>query len=224
MNPINIFLGFLPSILWLNFYLKEDVRPEPKYLVLKIFFLGILVAFLAIFFEFYFLKILLSFDISPFLFQILKFFFIIALVEEFLKFLVVFLFIFNHPEFEEPVDGMIYMIISALGFAATENTLISLSSLNFLQALQLSLLRFLGATFLHALCSGIFGFFVSLYYFRTRKKINLLFGLSLSTFLHGFYNFSIISIKDSSLQISFIFFFLFALFVFASFLFKRLKK
>ena len=40
-------LGFTPSLIWLSFYLKKDVHPEPKRMVIKVFILGMGSAFLA---------------------------------------------------------------------------------------------------------------------------------------------------------------------------------
>jgi RsiW-degrading membrane proteinase PrsW (M82 family) len=223
MNPINFIFGFLPSLLWLSFYLKEDVKPEPKRLILTVFALGFIVTLPALFFEFLTLHFLSLFSFSKTIFNILKFFLAIALIEEFFKFFVVAIFIFDHPEFEEPVDGMIYMIVSGLGFAAAENLLISLRIVSFPEILEVSILRFLGATFLHALSCGIFGYFLANYYFKTKGKIDIFLGLIFSTLLHGIYNFSIISI-ETIWQIIFPILILIFASVLVSFLFKRLKQ
>jgi RsiW-degrading membrane proteinase PrsW (M82 family) len=222
MIALNLIFGLLPSLLWLSFYLREDVKPEPKKLILLIFFLGFLSTLPAIFFQFLFLKFLPSTAISPLFFNFIKYFFIVALIEEFFKFFVVATFIFGHPEFEEAVDGMIYMIVSALGFAAAENVLLSLDLVSFTEILGVSILRFLSGTFLHALSSGILGYFLAVYYFKERKWNLLLVGLLLATFLHGLYNFSIIMI-ERGWQIFFPFLILLSSAIFVSFLFQRLK-
>ncbi len=49
--PLYIFLGILPSIIWLLYYLKKDTHPEPRLMILKIFFWGMLSALPAIFIE-----------------------------------------------------------------------------------------------------------------------------------------------------------------------------
>jgi len=124
-----------------------------------------------------------------------------AFVEEFLKYLVVREKVLNNPEFDEPIDTMLYMIISALGFAAFENVLILLSlGPTFLikEAITISALRFLGATLLHALCSGLVGYFLALSFFRTKLRGKLVFlGLGIATPLHSFFNLSIIKIGES---------------------------
>jgi RsiW-degrading membrane proteinase PrsW (M82 family) len=41
---ILIILGLLPSTIWLLWYLRKDKHPEPKQMILKIFFWGIIIA------------------------------------------------------------------------------------------------------------------------------------------------------------------------------------
>ena len=45
----------------------------------------------------------------------------VGIVEEFFKFLAVRVTVYRSKEFNEVMDGMIYMVSAALGFAATEN-------------------------------------------------------------------------------------------------------
>ena len=47
--------GVLPSIIWLLFFLREDAHPESNRMILKVFFYGIIAAFIAVIFEFGFL-------------------------------------------------------------------------------------------------------------------------------------------------------------------------
>lgn len=214
-----IIFGVLPSIIWLLFYLRKDSHPESNRMILKIFFYGMLVAIPAILIEMGFFE--LAF---PVIFNI---FIGVALIEEFLKYLVVKGKVLHDPEFDEPLDAMLYMIIAALGFAAVENILILFSlgpTFLLTETLSTTLFRFLGATFLHALCSGTLGYFLALSFFRTRKRGRLLLlGLLIATFLHGFYNFAIIEIEG---YLTFLIpvLILLSLAIFVTFGFKRLKK
>ncbi|XOB40275.1 MAG: PrsW family intramembrane metalloprotease [Candidatus Nealsonbacteria bacterium] len=224
---VYIFFGILPSFLWLQFYLRRDVKPEPKSMILKIFFYGMLLTLPALFFETIFYEKIKLLNLSPFVTLILSMFVGVALVEEFLKFLVVKEKILNDPEFDEPVDAMIYMIIAALGFAAGENLLILsplIRPVFWGEIFKISLLRFLGATFLHALSSAIIGFFIGLSFFEKQKRGKLLtIGFLLAVLLHGFYNFSIIEMeKGSEILIPFSLLMISAVFI--SFGFKKLKK
>jgi RsiW-degrading membrane proteinase PrsW (M82 family) len=234
--PLYIFFGVLPSIIWLLFYLRRDVHPEPKSEVLKIFFYGALATIPAFFLE----KGVYAFTASslfsdrvpalagaPFFITIFNIFIGVALVEEILKYLVVREKALRSAEFDEPIDALLYMIIAALGFAALENILILFRlGPEFLvkEALALSIFRFLGATFLHTLCSGTVGFFLALSFFETKKRFQLLStGLGLATLLHGLYNFSIMKM-EGNLRVLIPIIILLGLAIFVSLGFKRLKK
>ena len=153
-----------------------------------------------------------------------------ALTEEIFKYLVVKVKVLNHPEFDEPVDAMLYMIIAALGFGAVENILIlspiSGGSLQFqfFETLTISAFRFIGATFLHALSSATLGYFLALSFLKTGKRLKLLtFGFMAAIILHGFYNFSIMEI-EGNLRFVLPVIILISLAIFVSLGFKRLKK
>ena len=229
--PLYILFGVLPSVIWLLFYLRKDVHPEPKSEVIKIFFWGMLIAIPAVFLEMgifqAFGKLGEFFHWSHFLIAIFNIFIGVALIEEVLKYLVVREGILKNPEFDEPIDLVLYMIIAALGFAALENILILFRlgpAFLFSQALEISALRFLGATFLHALCSGTLGFFLAISFFETRKRRQLFsLGLGISIVLHGFYNFSILKI-EGPFQFLIPIMILVGLAAFLSFGFKKLKK
>lgn len=188
--------GLLPSIIWLLFFLRKDVHPEPKRMVLKIFFWGILATLPAIFIERGIFEELTKLNLP----QILYIFFGIALVEEVLKYLVVKEKVISNPEFDEPLDAMLYMIISALGFAALENLLFFFSPeiflLSFEEILVLVSFRFITATFLHALCSGLVGYFLAQSFFEIKNRFKLITtGLGIAIILHGLYNFSIMTME-----------------------------
>jgi RsiW-degrading membrane proteinase PrsW (M82 family) len=225
--PLYIFFGVLPSLIWLLFYLRKDSHPESNQMVLKIFFYGILAALPAILLEMGILKVFTELKLSLILLTFLNVFIGIALVEELLKYLVVRKKVLDHPEFDEPIDVMLYMIIAALGFAAAENILILFSlgpAFLFGEVFTISVLRFLGATFLHALCSGTLGYFLALSIFETKKRsVLLIIGVGIATLLHGLYNFSIMELERIfSWLIPIVI--LISLAIFLTFAFKRLKK
>lgn len=200
---IYIFFALAPSVIWLLFFLGKDSHPESKRMILRIFFWGMLAGIPAILLEVGIFKIIGQLNFSPLLILALYMFIGVALVEELLKYLVVKGEVLKNSEFDEPTDAIIYMITAAMGFAAIENLLFlwqvekSLTfSTYFLNALALSSFRFLGATFLHALTSGIIGYFLALSLFKTKRRFQLLtIGFLTAVSLHGLYNFSIISIE-----------------------------
>lgn len=196
MSYLYYLLGFLPSIIWLLYYLRKDVHPESNRMILKIFFLGMAGAVFAFFLEKVFQKandFLVPFgDVNFFLNILIGG----ALIEEYVKYLVVKGFVLRDSALDEPTDLMIYMIISALGFAALENILLLLSqspALKISGALGIAASRFLTATFLHALVSAMFGYFLAISFCRAKKRFFWI-GLGLATVLHCLYNFSIMKI------------------------------
>jgi len=163
-------------------------------MVLKIFFFGMLIAFFAIFFE----KGATIFLEKG---SILAIFLGGAFIEEYLKYLVVKVGVFKSSELDEAFDLLLYMIISALGFAALENILVLTNYHPYLtatKALETMAWRSISATFLHALCSALLGYFLVLSFFHLKwRKLLFLAGLGIATTLHGFYNFSIMKIGGS---------------------------
>ena len=203
-----ITLGLLPSLIWLSYYLKKDIHPEPKKLILKVFILGAIASIPAIIIELgaHFLLDNINFVAQ---FKLITYcFIVVAVTEETVKYLVVKFSIIKNPAFDEPIDGMIYMISSALGFAAIENIL-SLSPLvqPFLveKTIVTITTRFFGSTFLHTLTSGIVGYFLGTSFFRKKKTKYLVpLGFTIAIFLHGLYDYSIIVIPNRLKLISLI--------------------
>ncbi|MBI4101731.1 MAG: PrsW family intramembrane metalloprotease, partial [Candidatus Nealsonbacteria bacterium] len=223
--PLYVVFGILPSFVWLMFYLRKDHHPEAHQMVLRIFFWGMIIALPAVFLEMGFFDIVAGFRLPSGPASFLNIFIGVAFMEEFLKYLIVQNRVLSHHEFDEPVDAIIYMIVAALGFAAAENILILLQlghAVLWDKAIEISAFRFLGATFLHTLSSGLIGFFLALAILEKKNRTRLIvFGLSLATLLHGLYNFSIMKIQGN-FKILIPILILFGLAVFLSFAFKRL--
>ena len=200
--------GVLPSLVWLAYYLKKDLHPEPKRMIVKVFLLGSLITIPVFFIQIVFSEILQELTTLPLfvnfpgLVSIIKWFVIIAFTEELLKYLVVRIVVFKSYELDEPIDIMMYIITAALGFAALENILYLISPIDnapfdvvIATTISISFIRFIGATFLHTLSSALLGFFLILSFFHIKtRKILTVCGLLAATFLHGLYNFSIITL------------------------------
>jgi RsiW-degrading membrane proteinase PrsW (M82 family) len=106
-----------PGIFWmLYFYSKDKLEPEPRHLVIRTFIIGFLAAI-----PIAWIEIFIG-GTSPLLSSVPVMVVIVApIVEEYGKFLAVKLTIYNHSEFDEPMDGIIYAVAGALGFATIEN-------------------------------------------------------------------------------------------------------
>lgn len=233
-----ILLGFLPSLIWLLFYLHKDAHPEPKKQVLRIFYWGMLIAPLAVITEFVLFWLTApTTDLSKIVLLLDKFndgwrafltlVLFAPLVEEYLKYRIVRTEIIKNSHFDEPLDAMLYMIIGALGFASIENLIIVLRSplMDIGQVFGIIGFRFLGATFLHALSSGIVGYFMAKYFFKGKKRFPLIIqGMAIAVILHGSYNYLITLIGEFPQVAILIAILLLSMASFVSYKFRQLKK
>jgi RsiW-degrading membrane proteinase PrsW (M82 family) len=231
---LNIFLAILPGTIWLFYFLKNDVRPEPNRQILKIFLLGFLASIPTALLELVMTNWLALAPLSDQAFFLIKYILVIGLIEELFKYFVVRFGILRTSEIDEPIDIPLYMVISALGFATAENVIVFLTQASPLLSdhLLLSFSRFIGATLLHALCSGVIGYFIATAYCGNKrwKNFKILFGMAFAVILHGLFDFflesSIIKAMDNGWGSSVLYSFLIlvVLFVFLSIGFKRIKK
>src|SRR5882762_9560103 len=115
-------LSLLPCLLWLFYFWRQDrYDPEPFKTVAATFLLGMFSTVFALIANTMGIEIFNLVLGNNILSQILGFFFVVGPVEEGCKFLAVYCFAYHRPEFDEPVDGVVYSATSALGFAAAEN-------------------------------------------------------------------------------------------------------
>ena len=225
--PLFLFFGFVPSVIWLAFYLRKDAHPEPNSVIRKVFFWGMLATLPAIALELILRSLFSLLPFSEGVILILYIFLGVALVEELLKFLVVRISVYKDKALDEPMDVMLYMIIAALGFAAFENILILFGlgpASPVSNILALTLVRLVGATFLHALASGTFGYFLARSFFDPKRQLwYIASGLFLTTLLHGLFNFYILKV-DGTAKLLIPAVILLGLAVFVSLGFRQLKK
>ena len=194
--PIMIATG--PVLIWLLFFLARDKKcPEPLYWVAATLVLGAFSAFLTIAIEFIFtnkLNITLPIIAESLAQRNLMGFAIVSVVEEAMKFLVVY-FLFNVNKcFDEAIDAMIYMVTAAIGFSMVENALAVLGQLKISESLampfQITIARFLGANLLHIICCGVVGFFWAKA-LTTKKHWYLGIGFILAVIIHTIFNYSL---------------------------------
>lgn len=205
MNTITIVLGLLPGFAWLLFYLKEDLHPEPKRLIISTFAAGMAFAFFALA-----LQVLANPALSKIGIASLTpiSLIILAFIEELMKFCAAYVVVHKSAAFDEPVDAMIYMVVAALGFATLEN----LGALHGSQSqtalisgvFQTASLRFVGATLLHSLTSALVGYYwaISIRDFNAERFI--VFGILLATGLHAVFNYLILNYGNAVYPVVFV--------------------
>ncbi len=195
--------GFLPPMLWLSFFLREDKKnPEPKRVILGSFLFGCLSAIFAIPFQGLFA---LLFPAASLLISIIVF----ATVEELSKFFSVQISAMRDRANDEPIDPIIYMLTAAIGFAAMENTLYLINYLNDFDLLN-SILergkRFFGATLLHIISSIFVGLSLTLSYGRRKKwrPILLPIGIVCAIAFHSLFNILVTGTGSKSVFFGFV--------------------
>ncbi|MFH1193252.1 MAG: PrsW family glutamic-type intramembrane protease [Candidatus Jorgensenbacteria bacterium] len=199
-----VLVAFAPALVWLAFFLREDVHPEPKKWLSIAFFAGAL-ASVPVFFIQWGMQGAVGAVGGGALFLVLVF----AFVEEIFKFLAAYLVVRKNPVFDEPIDAMIYLVVAALGFATVENVFVmnGLASVrasfgDFIAAgtpLYTLSLRLVGATLLHALSSALVGY----YWARglSARKASRFIGLGIvaATVVHAFFNYLVTMFQETNL-------------------------
>ncbi|GBD34160.1 Protease PrsW [bacterium HR34] len=166
-----IIFAFLPSILWLLFFLFQDKKPEKKLLIVKTYILGAIIVIPVIALESLFGGALGGYQInSEFVLIFLLMAFIVAPLEEYFKYLSAKLSSFGRYFFDEPTDAVVYLITAALGFAGIENVFYVISLQNNYEFFSVVIMRGLLPVLLHALSSGFLGYFLALSFYNIKKE------------------------------------------------------
>jgi len=115
-------LAIAPGIaICLYIYFKDQYNREPRRHLVISFFLGIISAFIALTLQIILgavhKKILLPDIVSTAVFA----YAVVALTEEWSKYIMVRYYAFPKPEFDEPYDGIVYSVMVGMGFATIEN-------------------------------------------------------------------------------------------------------
>ena len=201
ISPTTIFFsligGILPALFWLYFWLKEDkLKPEPRSLIMLSFFGGMIAVIAALFAEKTVKDLVASNLILVAIYA--------PIIEELFKFSAAYFLVLRKKEDDEPIDPIIYLISSALGFAALENTLFLMSPLaenNIMTSLITGNLRFIGAALLHVVASVSIGIFIGFSFYKGKlfKFFMAIIGLVVAITLHSFFNFFIMKGADENI-------------------------
>jgi RsiW-degrading membrane proteinase PrsW (M82 family) len=192
-RPVALIMAAVPAALWLAFfYLFDRHEPEPKQLVAGVCVLGALIAAPLADFALQVLApevALAEHGVSPFsLDRVVYAIFVVGLSQELCKYIAVRYSIYLSPEFDEPMDGVVYMMSVGTGFAVWVNyhRLSSQAQQIFLSA---GAAQTVITTLAHASFAGVLGYVLGRAKFTRRsapvRGILLFFGLMLAAFLNG---------------------------------------
>ncbi|QRM90552.1 PrsW family intramembrane metalloprotease [Lacinutrix sp. WUR7] len=174
-------------IIILYIYYKDKYDKEPKRLLLYSFLLGAIVSIIVTTILYvisdYTIPIVIKGNTSVSQLFI-KAFFIVGLIEEFSKYIIVRYFAQPNKAFNEQFDGIVYAVMVSMGFAATENIMYVMQG-----GLEAALLRAFTAVPAHATFAIIMGYFIGKAKFSKNKTTWNLLGLLLAVIFHGTYDF-----------------------------------
>jgi len=166
-------------------YIKDKYEKESKRFLFLVFCLGAILSVIVTTILYAVADVIHPLDNDKSLVQLfIKAFFVVALVEEFSKYIMVRYVAQTNTEFNEPYDGIVYSVMVSMGFAATENIMYVLDG-----GLEVAILRAFTAVPAHATFGILMGYFMGLAKFSNQRvKYNLL-GLFLAVVFHGAYDF-----------------------------------
>ena len=198
-----LFLALIPAIFWFFVFLREEKFDAiPKKLITKVFVIGALSGLLAVVFEF---SLVLFFpssasravfdskEIVKLAFSTAVFALIIticaATIEEIVKIYTVKWFAYDNTQFNQVVDGAVLGVSAGLGFATLENIgyFLSVANEDFGTFTTVFVVRFLATTLLHALTTGIAGYYLGKAKFSIEKGV-FWEGLLAAILIHATFN------------------------------------
>ena len=172
-------------IIILYIYIKDTYDKEPLKLLLITFSLGAVVSVITTLVISSIANLILPvtnhFSVLQ---QFIKAFIVVALVEEFSKYIIVRYYAQPKTAFNEPFDGIVYAVMVSMGFAFTENIIYVLDG-----GIYTALLRAFTAVPAHATFGIIMGYFMGKAKFSNKKWLLNLTGLLLAVIFHGTYDF-----------------------------------
>lgn len=177
----DIAFSLLVALFWLRWFRKKDkYEKEPERLIFWAFLAGVIATVPSVLLESFLGLHDRGSTIIPR--DLFLSFLWVAVVEEFFKYLAVRVTVYRSKEFNEVMDGMIYMVSAALGFAATENVGYMLG-FGYAVGFPRAILSYLA----HISFSAILGFYMGKAKIEGKKNW-ILVGFILAVPLHCLYN------------------------------------
>ena len=183
-----ILATLVPGLLWVVFFYRQDRwEAEPPGLVLWAFILGGAAIVPASLLETPFRDVLAG-PADP-LAQLIVVFLVVGLGEELAKFAAVYLAVWGSRHFNEIMDGIVYSVAAALGFATVENVVYATAF-----GLEIAPARAFLTSLAHASFSGVMGFYLGwARLFAAHPGPVLAGGVAAAALLHGAYDYVLLA-------------------------------
>jgi RsiW-degrading membrane proteinase PrsW (M82 family) len=171
-------------ILW-YVYSKDKYEKEPKGLIIVTFLLGAVMVFPAGFLEMGLERVIGIPMEGNFLGAFIGAFLVVAPIEEVCKYLSVRIKAFRSPDFDSVMDGIVYSVSGAIGFATLENVFYVMGG-----GIGVGLLRAFLSVPGHAMEGAILGYYLGMRKMNPESKEKfVLAGLLMAILFHGAYDF-----------------------------------
>ncbi|WP_411768458.1 PrsW family intramembrane metalloprotease [Winogradskyella sp. A3E31] len=166
-------------------YFQDKYDKEPKGLLLVSFILGAVASIIIVMLIYILTGHLLPItDEYSVIQQFVQAFFVVALSEEFSKYIFVKYFGQTRKAFDEPYDGIMYAVMVSMGFACTENILYVLEG-----GYEVAILRAFTAVPAHATFGILMGYYMGKAKFSKNRFLLNMTGLFTAVLFHGAYDF-----------------------------------
>lgn len=165
----------------------DNLRPEPMADLWKVFWAGVIIVFPVAFVEVFVSAFFAGMGFSGKAMVLINSFIVYGLIEEYAKMRIVMRKIYSEASFDEHMDGIVYAVMASMGFAFLENVFYVLQ-----HGVVVGVLRCITAVPMHAMTTGIMGYFIGLSIFEPRadRRQSIIYkGLAIAVFIHGAYDY-----------------------------------
>jgi protease PrsW len=173
------------AVIGLYIYLKDKHEREPIGLLVQSFCFGILSTIITLAISWP-IDLLVPIDENSLTEQAVHAFLLVAIIEEFSKFIFVRWVLYPNPNFNEPFDGIVYSVTVSLGFAGLENILYVLGDNG---GVETAIMRMFTAVPAHATFGVLMGYFLGKAKFEHQKAHYAIYALGVATLFHGAYDY-----------------------------------
>lgn len=202
--------GIAPAIALMTFIYLRDRITEPLWLIARMFVTGALIVLPIMFIQY---GIQSEVNHVPILVEA---FLSSAFLEEFFKWFMFMFLIYQHEEFDNHYDGIVYASAISLGFASLENVFYLLSN-----GIEFAWMRAFFPVSSHALFGIIMGYYLGKAKMYPKYKYKYLtIALLTPVLLHGIYNYILLGLNQFIIVLSI---FLICLWVFAIYRLKHAR-
>lgn len=203
-----LIVSLLPVVvLFWYIYKKDSMQSEPFSQLFKALSLGVWSAVLAATLEYVLLEIGVVPDTENLTSLVDSFsaaFFLAAIPEELMKFLMFWVVVNNNRHFDEHIDGIVYSSCVALGFAGIENVCYLFGNMD--SWMTVGIVRALMAVPMHWGCGILMGYYFSLYHFGLKTDFKTKAMVLVAPILvHGIYDGLLFSVTVEPLLIFVVF-------------------